>query len=208
MAKEKIILIGGGGHCKVVIDAIYQAGNLHIEGIIDRKLNIGDKVFGIPVIGDDNKLPDLYRKRLKNAFISIGSVGDCSVRKRIYQMLKQIGFSLVTVIHPSAVIGYDCDMEEGVFIAAGVVINPCVKIGRNAIINTSASIDHDCEIGSFVHITPGVTLSGGVKIGEGTHIGTGANVIQNINIGKNCLIKAGELVRNDFPGDGSVYDKI
>jgi UDP-perosamine 4-acetyltransferase len=95
---------------------------------------------------------------------------------------------------------------EGTFIAAGAIVNPGTKIGRNVIINTSASVDHDCEIGDFVHIAPGVTLSGGVKVGNETHIGTGANVIQYVKIGEKCMVKAGTLLSQDLE-KGKTWEK-
>jgi len=192
--RGKVVLVGGGGHCKVIIDAIINAGEYDIEGIVDSKLNIGDKVLGIPVIGNDDILPMVFEKGVKNAFIGVGSVGDCTLRKKLSGKLKSIGFNLPVVIHTKAVVAQDVRVGEGTFIAASATINPGTVIGRNAIINTSSSIDHDCHIADFVHVAPGATLSGGVKIGEGTHIGTGAKVIQYLNIGKNCMIKANSLV--------------
>ncbi len=194
---QNLILIGGGGHCKVVIDAIRKAGLYNIYGIADTDPS-RKEVLGIPVIGDDDSLLKIYNSGVKNAVIAIGSVGDPSLRMKLYEKIKKIGFNLPTIIHTSSIIAEDVKIEEGTFIAAGTVINTGTKIGKNVIINTSSSIDHDCQLGDFVHIAPGVTLSGGVKVGEGTHIGTGANIIQYLNIGKGCIIKAGALVRNNL----------
>jgi len=206
---DKIVLIGGGGHCKVIMDAIKQGNQFFIEGIVDKVLGSGQKVWGIPVIGDDGKLEELYSKGLKRAFIAVGSVGDCSVRKSIYNKLKEIGFILPTIIHPKAIVAESAELGEGTFVAAGAVINPDVKIGKNVIVNTASSVDHDCCIGNFVHIAPGVTLSGTVHVGEATHIGTGTNVVQGVKIGKGCMIKAGVTVKrivadNKIVGPGIV----
>ncbi len=195
---EHIILIGGGGHSKVVIDAIKTSRQFDIYGILDSKSPKGTHVLGVKVIGSDVLLPQLFKKGIRNAFISIGSIGDCRHRKMIYNKLKKIGFSLPVIIHQKAVVAKDVHVEEGAFVAAGAVINPGTKIGRNTIINTSASIDHDCVIGDFVHVAPGVTLSGGVRVGGYTHIGTGANVIQYIKIGKCCMISAGAVVYHNI----------
>lgn len=199
--KKKIILVGGGGHCKVVIDAINKSGKFSIEGIIDNKLKVGEKVIGISVIGGDNKLSELYKGGITKAFIAVGSVGDCSVRKVIYEKLNDIGFNLVVIVHPQAIVAQDVTIGAGTLVAAGAVINPAATIGRNVIINTRASIDHDCEIGDFVHIAPGVTLSGTVKIGEDTHVGTGTSVIQDISIGKRCMVKVDTTVKRDVADD-------
>ncbi|NQU95467.1 MAG: acetyltransferase [Candidatus Omnitrophica bacterium] len=195
--KEDIVLIGGGGHAKVVIDAVRKVKKIRIYGIVDSKLRKGDSFLGVPILGDDSVLPELFKKGIKKAFIAVGSIGGCSIRKKLYANLKNIGFELPAIKHQGAVIAGDVKIGEGSFVAAGAVINPGVKIGKNVIINTRASIDHDCEIGDFVHIAPGVTLSGGVKIDKETHVGTGANIIQYVKIGKGCLISAGStIIRN------------
>lgn len=194
---EKILLIGGGGHAKVVRDAIENSGEFSIYGITDPGLPKGSSVAGLEVMGSDEALPAIFRKGVKNAVISVASIGNCDIRKRIYGSLKNIGFKLPVIAHTKAVIAKDAMIGEGTFLAAGVVINPGVKIGKMAIINTSSSIDHDCEIGDFVHIAPGVTLSGGVKIGNETHVGTGANIIQNKTIGERRMIGAGRTIRHD-----------
>ena len=195
--KEKIVLIGGGGHAKVVIDAIKKEGKFDIYGIVDPVLARGTSVMGISVLGSDDELENIFAKKVKYASIGIGSIDNSEARKRIYRNLKSIGFELPAIKHPSASIGEHVLLGEGTFVAAGAVINPSVKIGKNAIVNTRASIDHDCEIGDFVHIAPGATLSGGVRVGDETHIGTGANVVQYRTIGKECMIGAGRTIRHD-----------
>jgi len=202
--KEKIVLVGGGGHCKVVIDAIINAGEYEIEGIVDPRLSTEDEILGVPVLGNDDILPELYKKGVKNAFISVGSIGDCTMRKELFGKVKDIGFNFPVIIHPRAVIGRGVDIDEGTFAAASATVNPGTKIGKNVILNTSSSIDHDCEIGDFVHVAPGVTLCGGVKVGSETHIGAGANVVQYKSIGKRCFVKAGTVVSKDV-SDGETW---
>jgi UDP-perosamine 4-acetyltransferase len=196
MKKNRIVLVGGGGHCKVVIDAIKKAESYNIYGIIDPALK-GKEILGIPVVGDDNDLPKIFRKGIKYAFITVGSIGNCDLRKRLYEEVKDAGFKLPHIEHPNSVVSPYVEIDEGAFIAAGAIIGPGTKIGKNVIVNTNASIDHDCEIGDFVHIAPGVTLSGGIKVGEEAHIGTGATIIQYLKIGKKSFIRSGELVTRD-----------
>lgn len=196
--KEKIVLAGGGGHCKVVIDAIKKQGGFDIHGVVDPSLQKGTKVLGVPVIGNDEVLPEVFNKGVRYAFVSVGSVGKCGPRKRLYGKLKKMKYILPTVVHPKAIVADDVELGEGTFIAAGAVVNPGTKIGKNAIINTSASVDHDCTIGDFVHIAPNATLSGGVVVGEETHIGTGATVVQYKTIGKRCMIRMGKAAYSDM----------
>lgn len=202
--KKRIIIIGGGGHAKVVIDAIKNAGRFAVCGIVDPGLRKGDTVSGVKVLGGDKELTAIYARGVRSAFIGVGSIGDCGVRKNIRERLKKAGFKSPSVIHPKAIVASDVEIGDGTFIAPGVVINPGAVIGENAIINTSSSIDHDCVVGDFVHVAPGVTVSGGVEIGDDTHIGTGASVTQYVKIGKRCVIGAGVLVRKDLP-DGSRF---
>ena len=192
--KKKIVLIGGGGHCKVIIDAIEGCGEFNIYGIVDSSLPKGTPVLNIEVLGKDDILPELFKKGISHAFISVGSIGNCEIRKKIYKNLKAIGFKLPVIIHPKAVISKYAELGEGTFVAAGAVINAGTKIGKNVIINTSSSVDHDCEIGDFVHIAPGATLSGGVKVGDNTHIGVGASIVQCLTLKENSFIKAGALI--------------
>lgn len=205
--KRDMVLIGGGGHAKVVIDAVKNSDRYEICGIVDPKLPQGTSVLGIKVLGGDGILRGIFKKGIENAFIGIGSISDCSLRKKIYGDLKRIGFRLPFIAHQKAVIAEDAEIGEGTFVAAGAIINPGTTIGRNAIINTSSSVDHDCTIGDFVHIAPGVILSGGVRVGEETHIGTGAKVTQYVTIGKRCTIGAGQTIRHDMVDGQKSYSQ-
>lgn len=195
---KEIVLIGGGGHCKVVIDSIRKSNKYNIIGIVDTKVEQNKLIAGVPVLGGDDKLKKVFSKGVKKAFIAIGSIGDCDLRVRLYKFVKKIGFELPVIIHPSAVIGEGIIFEEGAFVSAGVVINPYVKIGRNAILNTSSSIDHDCVIGDFVQIAPNAALGGGVTVGDRTHVGIGASIMQGIDIGRDSIIGMGAVVRHNI----------
>jgi UDP-perosamine 4-acetyltransferase len=204
-AKEKIVLVGGGGHAKVVIDAINKTRNFSIYGILDPQLPKSKSILGVKVIGTDEMLPKIFKKGIRNAFISVGSVNvdGCDIRSKIYDNLEKIGFRFPVIAHPKAVIAEDAKIDGGTFIAAGAVVNPGVKIGKNVIINTSASVDHDCEIEDFAHIAPGARLGGGVKVEAKTHIGMGANVVQGTKIGKRSMIRAGALARGNLSAEGT-----
>lgn len=193
--KEEIILIGGGGHAKVIIDALKGQNKFSIFGILDNNIPAGKDVLGIKVLGDDSLLEDLFEKGIKKAFICVGSVGDVSTRQKIYKRVKAIGYELPYIIHPQAYVADSIFVGEGSFLAAGVIINPGTKIGKNVIINTKASVDHDCDIGDFVHIAPGSILGGNINIGNNVHVGMGAIVVQGVVIKENAFIKARELVK-------------
>ncbi|WP_069650357.1 acetyltransferase [Caloranaerobacter ferrireducens] len=201
--KEKVILIGGGGHCKVVIDAIKRENRYEIVGITDIR-SIGEKVLNVPIIGNDSKLQEIRNSGINKALITLGSIKDNSYRISLYDKVKRIGFSFINVIHPQAIIGEQVFMENGNVILPGVIINACTRIGNNCIINTGSIIEHDCVIGDHVHISPGVKIAGGVKIGKGSFIGIGSTIIQGVKIGNNVTIGAGAVVIEDIPDNAIV----
>ena len=190
---EKIVLVGGGGHCKVIIDIIKSNNEYEIIGVTDEK-GIGNKILDVPIVGDDHILLELYSKGVKNAFVCIGAINNIKIRADIYNKLKTIGFNLPTLIHKEAVVSPYAKVSNGTCIMAGAVINPDSIIGENCIINTGAVIEHDCLIGRNVHISPKSCILGGCKIGSNTHIGAGSTILQGITIGHNVIIGAGAVV--------------
>jgi len=203
-SKPDIVLVGGGGHCKVVISIIKKLDTFNIPGISDLKENLGKEVLGIMTKYTDDQLEELHDKGIKYAFVTLGSVGNPDNRIRLFEMLKQIGFEIPVIISKDATVDESVEIEEGTVIMPGAIINPGTKIGKNCIINTGAIIDHDCMIGDHVHIAPGVTLSGSVKIGTGSHIGTGASVIHGIEIGSRVIVGAGSVVVNTIQDNKKV----
>ncbi len=192
--KHKLLLIGAGGHCKVVIDVLLFRKEYDVTGIIDLKERIGTKVLGVPVIGTDSDLPRLFRSGIKHCFISIGSVGNPRLRVKSYNFSKKLGFEFPNLISPDAWVSSHVILGEGNYIAPLAVVNAGTQIGDNCIINTGAIIEHDCKIDNFVHLSPGVVVSGGVHVGARSHIGTGTNIIQNLKIGSNVIVGAGSVV--------------
>ncbi|MBN1914125.1 MAG: acetyltransferase [Candidatus Omnitrophica bacterium] len=200
---EKIILVGGGGHCRVVIETILKQKKYRIAGIIDLPDKIGEEVLSLPVIGCDKDLGNFFKKGIKNCFISLGSVGDPALRIKLALRVKRIGYCLPNIIHPdSSVSGY-ASLGEGVYIGCNAAVNPGAVIGDNCIINTGAIVEHDCKLGDFVHIASGAVLSGGVTVGKNSHIGTGSCVIGYLKIGQDTVIGAGSVVVKSI-GDKSV----
>lgn len=205
MSKRKIILIGGGGYCKVVIDTILSENKYEIVGVTDLKEKRGEKILGISMIGTDDDIEKYFKKGVKFCFITIGSIGKPCLREKLYIKAKKIGFKFPNIIHSNSAISKYIEIGEGNYIAGGTVINAGVSIGNNCIINTGCIIDHDCKIKDFIHIAPGVVLSGGVKIGKYSHIGTGSSIIQYINIGENTIIGAGSVVVKNIPSNVVAY---
>jgi sugar O-acyltransferase (sialic acid O-acetyltransferase NeuD family) len=195
---KKILLIGGGGHCKVVLDMLLSSGEYEIAGIIDIRERFGDRIFGVPVNGSDPDLPRFFKKGVKHCFISVGSVGDTRLRVKLYDLARKSGFTLPNLVSPHALVSSRALLGEGNFIGPGVTVNAGSKIGNNCILNTGVIVEHDCKIGDFVHLSPGSVLSGGVSIGSHSHIGTGSIVIQGVKIGERTVIGAGSVVTGDI----------
>ncbi|RUM49228.1 MAG: acetyltransferase [Hydrogenothermus sp.] len=192
--KEKILLLGGGGHCKSVIDVIEQEGKYEIVGIIDKKEKLGQKILGYEIITTDDDLP-LLIKSYKNILITIGQIGTGEKRKRLFEMCKTLGFSFPIIISPYAYVSKHSSIGEGTVILHGAVVNASVKVGKNCIINTKAIIEHDVVIQDHCHISTGAVINGGVIVKEGSFIGSNSTTKQYITIPENSFIKAGSLVK-------------
>jgi len=195
---EKLLLIGGGGHCAVVIDAIQRQGTFKIAGIIDANIPIGEKVLGVEILGSDRDLGTWHKKGIKNCFISAGSVANTALRIRLQALAKKIGYRFPNVIHPDCLVSKYASFGCGNYLAPYAIINARAEIGNNCIINTGAIIEHDCLIEDFVHVAPGATLSGGVTVRKGAHIGAGSVIIQCLTIGERTVIGAGSVVIKDI----------
>ncbi len=193
-SRPKIILIGGGGHCKSVIDVIEQENKFEVAGIIDLKHKKGDEVLGYKIIGSDEDLAALS-KDYKYAFIAIGYVKVVEIRKKLYDKCKNLGFHLPIIISPYAYVSKYSTIGEGTIIMHGAVVNAGARIGNNCIVNSKALIEHDAEIGDNCHISTGAIINGGVKVGEGSFIGSNATTKQYVTIPKDSYIKAGSVVK-------------
>ena len=198
MAKKNIVLIGGGGHCKVVISILKKLDNFEIAGIVDN-YKAETLISGIKIIGTDDDLRDIYKSVVHNALITVGSIKDNTKRYRLFNMARKIGYKFPVIISPEAIINESVKTGEGTVIMPGSIINIDSSIGKNCIINTGAIIEHDCKIGNHCHIAPGAHISGAVNIGELSFIGIGATIIQGIKIGKNVTIGATSLIIKDIP---------
>lgn len=191
---KKILLIGGGGHCKSILDSILELNEYEEIGIIDKKEYIGSSIMGISVIGCDDDLPTLFNSSYKYAFVTIGSIGNPFLRIKLFNLLSEIGFEIPCIVDSSAIVSKYSKIEQGVFIGKQCIVNAGTHIQKGSIINSGAVIEHDCRIGAFAHIAPGVVLGGDVTIGNNSHIGINVSVKQQVQIGSNSIIGMGSVV--------------
>jgi UDP-perosamine 4-acetyltransferase len=195
MNSEAVVIVGSGGHAKVVIELIRAEGKYQIKGCT----GLGESGFvlgDIPILGTDSVLPAILANGAKKAFVAIG---DNHLRLRLLDQVSKMGFELINAISPGAVVSPSATLGCGIAIMAGAIINASTQIGDGAIINTNASVDHDCRIGSGAHIGPGSVLAGNVEIGSETFLGVGTCVVPGIRIGSRTIVGAGSVVVRDIP---------
>lgn len=195
MAKN-VVIIGAGGHAKVIADIIIKSGD-NLIGFLDDNIEKDTVIIaGYKVIGNLNN-----RFILNKEYKFIIAIGDNKKRKDIVDKTPDMNF--YKAIHPNAQIGLDVEIEEGTVIMANAVINSSAKIGKHCIINSGAIIEHDNIIKDYVHISPNSSLGGTITVGECTHIGIGAVIKNNINICDKCTIGAGAVVVNNIKEEGT-----
>lgn len=195
MCKKQIIIIGAGGHGRVVADIAKLNGYSSICFLDDHATS---QINGYDVVG---KVAD-FSQYLDTSLFCV-AIGDGINRKRAYDQLYKAGAEIVSLVHPSAVVSDTVVLGKGVVIMAGTVINDSAQIGDGVIVNTSSSIDHDCVIGAFCHVSVGAHLAGTVHVGENTMIGAGAVVINNITVCANCVVGAGAVVIKPITKSGT-----
>ena len=190
--KPEILLIGGGGHCKSVIDVIEQEGKYSIAGIIDKKELIGTDVLGYKVIACDDDLPNLFQK-YKYAIVTVGQIKSNVLKVKLFNILKEIGYKLPVIVSPLAYVSKHSSVDEGTVIMHNALVNADATVGKNCIINTKALIEHDSIIEDNCHISTAAVVNGGVTIKENTFFGSNATSKEYIEI--NNFVKAGSLVK-------------
>jgi sugar O-acyltransferase (sialic acid O-acetyltransferase NeuD family) len=191
-----VVVIGFGGHGRVVTDALLAAGRT-VVAVTDRRTEDEfARRLGVKFLSDEELLHEYPPETIELAS-GLGSIWPCGEtchRQAVVRKFQQLGYRFTGFVHPSAWVSPWSEIDPTAQIHAGVVIQPGSKVSAHTIINTSASVDHDGHIGCFCHIGPGVTLSGNVQIGDGCHLGTGCSVIQGITFGAGCFVGAGSTV--------------
>jgi sugar O-acyltransferase (sialic acid O-acetyltransferase NeuD family) len=198
-----ILIYGGGGHAKSVIDMIRAVGGYTIAGIVDDHLAPGVEVLGVPVLGGGGMLDHLHERGLMMAVNTVGGIGKPEIRVRIFEALDQAGYQFPTFIHPRAFVEPTARLAEGNQVLAMAYIGSDSRVGFGCIINYGAIISHDCALSDYVNLSPGGTLAGGVQVGERTQIGMRATVNLDLSIGCDVRIGNGATIKASVP-DGEV----
>lgn len=198
---DPIVVVGGGGHGKVVISILQKLPQYHVLGYTDVK-DHGD-ILGIRYLGTDGSLPAIATKGSKTRVaLAVGQVGVGTKRHELWTRIESRGVSFPAIVSPDAVFNAGASAEDATVMMDGVIVNCGATIGRGAILNTNSTIEHDVVIADWVHVAPGATISGGSKIGRFSMIGAGATVIEGIRIAECCVVGAGSTVVADLTEPG------
>lgn len=195
MNQRNLILIGGGGHCKSVIDVAESAG-YNIIGILDIPENIGKSVLDYKVIGTDDDILQFADKA--EFIITVGFIKSPAIRMRIFDKVREAGGKLATIIASTAHVSRYASLDEGTVVMHQAVVNAGAKIGENCIINTFCNIEHDAVIGDQCHISTGTMINGDCKVGKMCFIGSQSVLANGISICDDVIVGAGSLVRKNI----------
>lgn len=197
---KKLILLGGGGHCKACIDVIEQSDGYIMEGILDPALAVGHKILGYPVLGGDEKIAELAAGDYC-LLISVGQIKSPTVRLALAARLRQAGAGAATVISPRAYVSRHAEVGAGSIVMHGATVNAGARVGEHCIVNSHALVEHDALIGDFCHIATGAIINGGVEVGRESFIGSGSMIREYRRIGAGVFIAAGLNIYHDLPAD-------
>lgn len=191
----KCLLIGAGGHGRVLIEANEPA---KFDGIIDSQSGLKE-VLGVPVLGGDEVLPRTLDLGFTHFVVGVGSSKSCARRAALFEMAVNAGLKPQSVIHSTAWVSSSAQCADGCQILPRAVVHTGARLAHHVLVNTSAIVEHDCIVGAHSHIATGAILCGGVQVGDGVHIGAGAVVRQGIRIGAGAVVAAGAVVVRDVP---------
>ena len=185
--KQKVIILGSGGHARSCIDVALRRNEINVIGILDNEKKIGNKIAGIEVLGTDERILE-YAKRETKFIIGVGQIKTSNNRIALFEKIVGSGGKMQNLIAVSASISSNAILGNGVTIMEGARIGPGVFIGDGVIVNTNAIIEHDSTIKDFCHISTGAIVNGGCEIGQNTFVGSGTVIMQQIKIGRKCTI--------------------
>ena len=191
--KPKLILIGGGGHCKSCIDVIEQENKFLIAGIVDINTSIRE-LLGYPLLGHDNDLAKL-KLHYDYALITIGQIKTPAIRIRLFDYIKSLGFKLPAIISARAYVSKYAKIGNGTIVMHDALINAGAIVGDNCIINTKSLIEHDVVIENNCHISTGAIINGGVIVRQGSFVGSNAVTKESVKTHEKDFIKAGSLFK-------------
>lgn len=194
MGNEGILIVGGGGHARVIIEASQASGFIPV-GILDGGVGVGTTVCGIEVLGDDSLAGEIFERGVHAAVVTI--LKDVPLRRRITEGLREIGYAFPTLLNAPAYVSPLAEIGDGATLLPGSVVNAEVRVGRFSTVNTGAVVEHQAVVGDWAHVAPHATLLGAVTVGAGAVIGGGATVLPGVRVGSDSIVGAGSVVISD-----------
>lgn len=191
----RCVIVGAGGHGRVVLDILARAGSCEVIGFLDSNENVwGRRADGLPILGGLDRLPALRDEGLTGAIVAIGDNG---IRRSFADRIEAAGVTLINAIHPSANLAHNVNLGRNIVVAAGALVCAHCQIGDSVILNTGCIVDHESMIGTAAHICPGARLAGRVVVESGAFVGIGATVLQCLRIGADAIVGGGAVVIRD-----------
>lgn len=192
----KILIVGGGGHARVVADILFAMDSMEPVGYVAGDVPAGTPgPLGLTVVGGDKDV-----RRIPHDGLVVG-VGDNALRRRLFERFEAQGETFVNAVHPSAILAPDVVLGRGCMVGPGVIVNTGAVIGDNVILNSGCVVEHDCVIGDHVHVAPGAKLAGAVRVAQTAFIGLGAAVVPGVTVGEGAVLGAGSVTLRDIdPG--------
>jgi sugar O-acyltransferase (sialic acid O-acetyltransferase NeuD family) len=193
--RKKCVIMGAGGHGRVVLDILLSARQYQVVGFLDSNPALhGRRMDGLPILGDLSVLPDLCAQGVTSAVVAIGDNG---IRRDMAEQMEAAGLQLINAIHPSANLARNVTLGRNIVIAAGALVCAHCQIGDSVILNTGCIVDHETMIGTAAHVCPGARIAGRVAIGSGAFVGIGATILQGLRIGYEAVVGGGAVVIED-----------
>jgi sugar O-acyltransferase (sialic acid O-acetyltransferase NeuD family) len=204
-SENSIIVYGGGGHGKALIDLLRMLGTYPIVGIVDDDPDSTSTVMGVGVLGGSSILETLVEHGVHLAVNAVGGIGNIQSRIKVFERLSKAGFTCPTLVHPAAFIEPSATLAGGVQVMPHAYVGSDAKIGYGVIINTGAIVSHDCMLGDYANLSPGAILAGEVSIGEASLIGMGVTINLRVTVGDHSRIGNGATVKQDVPSGSIVH---
>ena len=198
---NKIIIFGGGGHGRTLIELARAMGGFDLVGVVDDGMPKGALLLGLPVLGGKDELSAIFASGVQLAVNGVGGIGNPQARWAVFEMLLALGFKFPNLIHPTAYVEPSAVLKGGVQVLSQAYVGTQAEIGFGSVINAGAILSHDVQAGKCTNFSPGALLAGNVKIGAFTQVGMGATINLKINIGENARIGNGATVKKDVPAD-------
>ena len=200
-----LIIYGGGGHGKSLIDMVRTLGVYHLVGVVDDGKPAGGQVLGVEFLGGAERLATLYARGVRLAVNAVGGIGNLAPRLKVFEDLEQAGFTCPTLVHPTAMVEASASLAEGVHVFPHAYVGSAAQLGFGCIVNTGAILSHDAVLGEYSNVSPGAMLAGGVEVASRALIGMGVTINLGVKVGAAARIGNGATVIADVPAGGVVH---